>query len=371
MAKPGLTATDIASVLRSAASTAGWSLCVGAGTSRGAFPTWDGLVETLFQAWVYSPGNYPVEDPASLISILRKESAADALIQAAQDRLLLDDNSFALWLAEELYRNLRSKLSDREWSTTSRVLSAKGPGEIDFDCWNEFTPIRTAHFNASSASAIANVVSPLLGTELAPSSILSFNAEPLLFGLINHSTRLLLGPSPQPGALRKTMDVVTRSTSNIRPTRIPYVYCHGLLPVPGILQGSRQPFTSEDKLVFSESQYLALSNQAYSWQSSTFLSAATTSHLVFIGVSLSDPNMRRWLSWAHSVRQSELLAIDSNHRGDSTRHWWLRTRPRTTPGDRKHAESWIESSVSHLGVRIVWLDGWDDIEMALSRMLGE
>lgn len=44
MAKPGLNATDIDSVLRSAASTAGWSLCVGAGTSRGAFPTWDGLV---------------------------------------------------------------------------------------------------------------------------------------------------------------------------------------------------------------------------------------------------------------------------------------------------------------------------------------
>jgi len=87
--------------------------------------------------------------------------------------------------------------------------------------------------------------------------------------------------------------------------------------------------------------------------------------VVFIGLSLSDPNMRRWLSWIYANRIQEL-----KERGlrpvSSTSHFWINKRP-TSIDERR----WIESSVAHLGVRLVWLNSWVEVEDALRSLLGK
>ena len=143
---------------------------------------------------------------------------------------------------------------------------------------------------------------------------------------------------------------------------MPFYYCHGLLPVPGGKRVANEQ-ASVDKLVFSESEYLQLVNSAVSWQSSVFLGTAVTRSLVFVGMSFSDGNLRRWLASTHKVRSDELREMQQ-WEGDSTFHLWIHKRPSS-----RAEQEWAESSVSHLGVRLVWLDDWAQLGEALRTML--
>jgi len=162
---------------------------------------------------------------------------------------------------------------------------------------------------------------------------------------------------------KKQFDLVTHSISDRKSGRIPYYFIHGLLPIPSNVK-KRKLIESTDKLIFSESEYLQLANSVFSWQSSVFLEVSSTTSIVFIGVSLSDTNMRRWLSWIHKNRINE-LELKHSYSGASTTHYWLTVAPSSV--DEK---AWIESSVDYLGVRIIWLDSWDQIGEALRLMLG-
>ena len=85
----------------------------------------------------------------------------------------------------------------------------------------------------------------------------------LLYALLNDSiAQITLLPGQTvatKGQLVQPLDLVTRSISDRKPGRVPYVFCHGRLPVP---EASRPvSLQSTDKLVYSESQYLELSQR--------------------------------------------------------------------------------------------------------------
>ena len=86
--------------------------------------------------------------------------------------------------------------------------------------------------------------------------------------------------------------------------------------------------------------------------------------VIFVGVSLTDPNMRKWLSWIHQNRLAEYNELGVTVK-DSTQHYWIKTLPKT-----KEEEIWFESVVAHLGVRIIWINNWDEAGTALLKMLG-
>lgn len=74
--------------------------------------------------------------------------------------------------------------------------------------------------------------------------------------------------------------------------------------------------------------------------------------------------MRRWLSWTHANRLDEMRQNGLDIK-DSTQHYWIRTIPKD-----KNTMPWVEAAVSHLGVRIVWIDDWSQVGLALKKMLG-
>jgi hypothetical protein len=359
VAKRGIAADDLPSLIKEKSEKAGWVLCIGAGTSVPAFPGWKDLVTSLIEQDVgpkYSD---------STKEYLLSRYSYDAIIQSAQDRLKLDLDGFADKLTEHLYSKLRKKANDKEWKTISACLSAKGPADCKPSVWEAFLDWFRKNYKDLTALTLAKLMVRIRNSELAPSAVISFNAEPLLYALTNAAVveelYYLSRIPPKKGDLRSIFDIVSTPLAERYAGRTPYIFCHGALPVPG--GSGRRKVSHYDQLVFSETKYLQLANESFSWQSSAFLSAAITSTIVFVGVSLSDPNMRRWLSYVHAERERELRKHPT-YKGASTKHYWFTEDP-----NNESIRNWVESCVSHLGVRIIWLKKWKLLEEAFNKLL--
>lgn len=357
MAKKGLNPSNIGPILRDLSQKGGWVLCIGAGTSKPMFPDWYNLVERLVAKDVGEKNAH------ELVVKLLSQYSPDALIQAAHDRLRCTDEEFFEILSNELYNNFRSRISLQEWNFFADMLSAR-LGEYRRSNWISYLQLIRGHFPSLSALKISEILSETVGTESAPMAIISFNAEPLMASLTNAFLRInkLTAREARDG-LGQRIDLITHSITNRNSQHIPYYFIHGLLPVPSI-QKKRRRTDAVDKLVFSESEYLQLANTTFSWQSSVFLDLTSARSTLFIGVSLSDPNMRRWLSWTHLNRMKE-LGKRYSYSGSSTNHYWINRKPDTVA-----ERLWIESSVEHLGVRLIWLSDWNQIDTALKSILG-
>ncbi len=348
MAKTGMSRSHIKSLLRNAAAGAGWALCVGAGISTPAFPDWKELVRRLAE-------RDPNPPSSTVLAKLQATYSSDALIQASMDRLDLTEDKFAIVLAEVLYSDLLRTIEAR--SSTKlliEALTARHIGSLTRTRWQEFLDLITLCFGNMTALRLAQTMSQLIQGPVAPTTIQSFNAEALFATLINANIATNRGVKGG-----DKLDLVVHATSDRKAGRIPYVFCHGLLPMPGT---PKHYLSSVDKLVFQETAYLQLANTSFSWQSASFLRAAGGNSIVFVGVSLTDPNMRRWLSWVHATRVAELTEA-GKPAPTSTVHYWI---ARTTRDEAY--ERWTESLVAHLGVRLIWVREYSEVAATLEVM---
>lgn len=353
MTKKGLAVEDVSSFLVSSSDKAGWTLCIGAGTSTPLFPDWFSLADNLAQQLI--------PDKTLNIEYLKKSGfSPDALIQMVKNSTSLSDADFSQCMSDILYNRFRSKIDERDWNSISKVLQTNFTTNCSLNNWRTFSKYRDTILTSTTAYRIAPVILEAIARDQAPKAILSFNAEPLLLVILN-SLLFDNNTDAHHPAPKKVFCKVINSLSSQGHKQIPYIFCHGLLPIG---TNSHAFSSSTDKLVFLEEEYLKIANNSFSWQATTFLNACTTQHIVFIGTSLTDPNMRRWLSWAHSNRMNEMQynGIESK---SSTQHYWIRKIP-----DDKTTVPWIEAIVAHLGVRIIWIEEWTQSSLALEKLLG-
>ena len=294
--------------------------------------------------------------PFNVEALKNSGFSPDSMIQMVKNSTDLDDLEFTMRMSNILYRKLQSKIPAEDWNDIVDILGANNISNCSLKKWQMFSSYRDTVLRATSAYQLASIIIEAIKQQNGPQCILSFNAEPLLFAMLNS---LLVDGRKQPP--KKVFSKVISSVSNCGLGTIPYVFCHGLLP---ITTNPHKFSTSIDKLVFLEEEYLHLANNSFSWQSTMFLNTCISQHIVFIGTSLTDPNMRRWLSWTHANRLDEMRQNGLNVK-DSTQHYWIRTIPKD-----KNTMPWVEAAVSHLGVRIVWIDNWSQVGLALNKMLG-
>jgi hypothetical protein len=340
-------------VLAQRARTWGWAIAIGAGTSLHAFPDWEQLVQKLISA------DTKISDPSKMLEKLGSDFSYDALIQAAKDVLGENDEEFVERLSELLYRDIKLA-AGREWETIAKALTAASPGQMKRPKWELFLEFIEKNYPAISALKIARAIIKAKRANLAPAAVLSFNGEQLLYSLV-HAVAATSCPPTADLKKQRVFDRLTRGISHRKAPRIPYIFCHGLIP-------TREGFSlfpqlaAPEKLVFSEGEYLQLANSAFSWQSSLFLGTAVLRSIVFVGLSFSDPNLRRWLAWVHANRAAELQIKGKDP--ECYEHYWLRADIKD-----KDEKRWIESCVRHLGVRLVWISGWEKVGSYIERML--
>jgi len=357
MVKKGIEESNQKPLLKDVVSSSGWALCIGAGTSLPVFPSWKELVVKLIK--LSSNKNDKI-----FCDYLINSFSPDTLIQASQIILDKSEKDYSEILSNELYSNILTKATKSEWKSVAKVFHNSNPSSLGKKDWEIFLNFAQTQFNSTTAFQIAEVINDSLSTNLKPSAIISFNAEPLLLSLLN---ALQWGKARKQsstfskGQLKINFDRITRSISTRSVSRIPYIFCHGLLPIPGMK--NKEVNYSSDKLVFSENEYLQLANNSFSWQSSMFLDISSTRKVVFIGVSLTDSNMRRWLSWIHKNKINELKELNK-YQGYSTSHFWINLEP-----DTDDTKRWIEASVAHLGVRLIWIKSYNNVGKVLRTLL--
>ena len=337
-------------LIKGSVKTGNWTLCIGAGTSCPIFPSWKELVGAIIL------DIYPDITDEAKTEILNSFDL-DTLIQAACN--IKGESSFADWLSEKLYSKLKNQIPSNDWGKLCKILTAHIANIYKDKDWNTFIKYRDTLFKQTTAYSLAKVLVDSYGSTLSPSAILSFNAEPLLYSLINSFIREKAIGKKFKGCCPELLELHTLSALPSQRGRIPYYYCHGAL-LDWISPKKRFIYNAKSKLVFSENQYLSLSNSVYSWQSTIFLNACVNSVVVFIGVSLSDSNMRKWLNCVQIERNKDIGNITN-----STKHFWITKIPQN-----KETMDWMEASVLHLGVRIIWIEEWNQTSDVLKKIIG-
>lgn len=353
MAKKGFTIDNLPNFLAPSADKAGWTLCIGAGTSLPIFPDWYSLSEQLAH-------NLVPDLPFNITAMKDSGFSPDSLIQMVKNVCKLSDHDFSMRMSEVLYTNLKSNITPDDWDVVSKIMQTDHLSHAPVQEWKTFISYRDSILSNTTAHRIAPVILKAIEHDVAPKSIISFNAEPILLIILNSLILEKYSDDDHPYP-KKIFCKMTNGISHQGNKQIPFYFCHGLLPIN---ENVHTCSTSLDKLVFLEEEYLQLANNSFSWQATTFLNACTTQHIVFIGTSLTDPNMRRWLSWVHTNRLNEMRQNGINV-DCSTQHYWIRTVPK----DRTTIP-WIEAIVAHLGVRIIWIEDWSQSALALEKILG-
>ena len=257
----------------------GWVLCVGTGTSKGVFPDWNELAKELVKPTSLACCDAQIDaflrdfGPLALIQAVRNDQNKPP---SKKEDL---DNWMAGHLSDTMFKRLRSCTPKKEWPIIAKALTLLKPFGLKVKEWSDFKDL-ICGIGGTSAPAIAEAISKVIGTGKAPKAIISFNAEPLLFALIN----CYYGLKKQKVLNDNTVQILDMLTHDLiarKPGRIPYYYVHGALKVPGgekHFNGSVSP----GKLVFTENQYLNLANSVYSWQSATFFSQLLHHRFVFV-----------------------------------------------------------------------------------------
>lgn len=152
-----------------------------------------------------------------------------------------------------------------------------------------------------------------------------------------------------------------------KPTELPIYHAHGFLPRAEIL-------TKEHQVVFSEDAYHSQFIDSFSWSNLIQLNHLNQNLCLFVGLSMTDPNLRRLLDVSMRKNPDRVL-----------NHYIFKKRYEKTPisqqlsqlgiNDKLYSEDFIklvelleEQDANKLGLNVIWIDNFDEIPLLLKRL---
>ncbi len=194
-----------------------------------------------------------------------------------------------------------------------------------------------------------------------PKAVITFNADSLLHSLIViFKIKIQFEKTGKYHFPKEEFRKVTRTFQSWADS-IPIFHLHGSISPSSAKKSASKD--SRDSLIFLESSYNEVASNMHSWAQSTFLYSATNSKLVFVGLSMSDPNIRRWLSWTNQVYISELNNL-TNSKSTSIPHLWVKTK-----ASSDQIQNFLDISLRHMEVKIGLIDDYQKIEETLRKIM--
>ena len=135
-----------------------------------------------------------------------------------------------------------------------------------------------------------------------------------------------------------------------RPNELPIFHVHGFLPRKGRIG-------KDAEIVFSEDAYHSQFIDPFSWSNLIQLNKLSQNTCFFIGLSLTDPNLRRLLDVAN--RKNPSMALN---------HYIVKKMPKfTNNSDTLDQLAFLleEQDANELGLNVIWVDDFSEISNIL------
>ncbi len=338
--------------------SAPWCLCIGAGVSKGLIPDWNDLAKRILR----KSFNLQLRDHQFSSLRALTDWGLDSWIQTSLNKYVHEGKSledFYQLLEETLYEDLLTSAKQLGFETVLRKILSN-PLRIKQNELLDACRYFEDNYPDSTLVLLAKSLLKMCKTKKRrlPSAIISLNADTLLHTVFtifhlrdfNRQRTDYLVPGQIFARVFRPLDSGD--------DKIPFYHLHGCL-----LPTTKKRKDSRERLVFPESSYTDLAGNVFSWAQNTFLHYAQTHRVAFLGHSLSDPNIRRWLAWSSKNRVVDLksrFGIDHF----PMPHVWFAKRPKDLD------QVWIlEDSLWHLGTRICWLSDWQKLVPALENLV--
>ncbi len=137
---------------------------------------------------------------------------------------------------------------------------------------------------------------------------------------------------------------------------LPVYHVHGLIP--------EKDSDVQSTPVLSEEDYHAIYRESYHWSNVEQLHALDRNTCFFIGLSMTDPNLRRLLDVSHKDSDREV------------RHFAFLKREKLYAYEKEHKKnemhfSIIEIQLEDLGVNVIWYEDYKEIPLMLKEICAE
>lgn len=188
-----------------------------------------------------------------------------------------------------------------------------------------------------------------LGSGRRVRRVITFNADDLFEVEANGRHDALRDPVVWPVTRESGRPRMQRGAGGKKP--IPVYHVHGFLPRP---RGPLAKHEAAHALVFTEAQYWKSFAEPTTFPNRVLMSALHDSVCVFIGLSMTDLNIARWLGTrANAIERESAGAPSAVQKARLRHHFWVRSRPGPTS-----PEAFVTPILLARGVSAIDLDGW-------------
>jgi len=326
----------------------GLVLFLGAGVSKtSGIPEWRELIDLMLK----SLGFGPAQSSLSVSRLLEEKASLSLLSQfdlvAHQCKGRDESDKFVSLLREHLY-------GAPEFKKTRQLMNAipVDNAEKRRFCWE---PLLTELRKNTTLAAIGDllthqshgevIVNPKIG------GVLTTNADNLLQAYV-------MGKAGG----RRLLTTVDRASVGDHPGMISIYHLHGWLDI----RSTRKQAIVRPPLVFRESEYFDTMANPNAFANYTAQSLFQRRNVLFIGTSMEDVNIRRWLYNSFEERRRHRAQFLKARYGDyagaeaesyaaSIRHFWFK-RAKDLPEPRKNIQDSIADAMRHLGVEVIWYE---------------
>ena len=341
-----------------------WTLVVGAGICQGILPTWFELTRRLFN--ICFKENL---DTAGFKNFYDKTAfSLDSLIQASLNKHIIDggsNDSFSEILQDQLYSDLLSNADKYGLRNSLIKLFYTTKSFTKDEVINVCDFFETDYKETTILKLIKTLIEKQDETRL-PTSIITFNADSLLYALlILYNIKMNFDKTGVYKQVEKPYKQVIRPFE-FWGDKIPIFHLHGAISPNNPNNKTKHKVKIRDarnNLIFWESTYTKVAGSMFSWAQTNFLYHSLSTSLVFLGLSMSDPNIRKWLSWTSENLNLQIEAFTGTQ-VNILKHLWIKPVPIEI-----YEKEFFEASLNHLSVKIGWIPSWKEFEKGFNNIL--
>lgn len=332
-----------------------YTLCLGAGICYGIMPDWKQLTYEILKDTI-NPSLTNVEFDSLLQNL---GWSLDSILQSSLNYVVDnggDIEKFNELIQQKLYNKITEN-ADKYGLATKLQKFISDPFNRNNADIIELYNFFDAEYSHTSLFQIAKFLIEARKKNMAPNAVLTFNADVLLHSLLTlfqlKETYDATGKTNSADFYYKAVHHIIESDGH----KIPIIHVHGSI-VPFV--GNRD---ARQNLVFQETSYHEVSGSTHSWQQTIFQYYSLRSRVIFIGLSMSDPNIRRWLAHTNSVLNKDVFNISGVEKSVSS-HFWL------TPKSGTETEMTLKKlGLAHLGVKVGEITDWSRVFVALTNLI--